>query len=119
MAHGLLVLCDNKQQVKVPENQAIISLSDQICLIINGMAGVRNKLRTIHLMPWRCEMRSIVVQNSLVWTAAILASAVVLKGTEQFLPMLLIFLMGAVASDALLARSRGKANTDAVSKAAS
>jgi hypothetical protein len=59
-------------------------------------------------------MRSIVVQNSLVWAAAILASAVVLKGTAQFLPMLLILLMGAVASDALLARSRG-----AVSKAAS
>lgn len=49
-------------------------------------------------------MRRIRFQNSLVWSLAILASGIILKGSNLFLPMLLIQLLGAVASDLLLAR---------------
>ncbi len=50
-------------------------------------------------------MRKRLLLNSLVWAATVLASAVILKGSDLFMPMLLVLLMGAVASDALLARS--------------
>ena len=49
-------------------------------------------------------MRQKLFLNSLVWAGTVLASAVILKGTDLFMPMLLVLLMGAVASNAMVAR---------------
>jgi hypothetical protein len=40
--------------------------------------------------------------NSIIWTAVVLASAVILKGDDAFMPMLIVLISGAVASDAAL-----------------
>lgn len=48
-------------------------------------------------------MKNALLLNSLVWAGVILATAVVLQGTDSFVTMLIVLLMGSVASDAILA----------------
>jgi hypothetical protein len=45
-----------------------------------------------------------LLYNSLVWALMVFASAVILQGSDAFIAMLIVLLMGAVASDAVLAR---------------
>lgn len=49
-------------------------------------------------------MRRAVLLNSFVWAAVVLAAAFILKGADSFIPMLIILLMGSVASDAVIGR---------------
>jgi hypothetical protein len=49
-------------------------------------------------------LKNVVFLNSLVWAVAIFACAVVLKGSDDFLPVLIVLLMGAVGSDAVISR---------------
>jgi hypothetical protein len=50
-------------------------------------------------------MKQLLLINSLVWALTILASAVILQGTDAFIGMLIVLLMGSVASDALISRA--------------
>lgn len=58
-------------------------------------------------------MRRALLWNSIVWAAAVFASAVVLKG-YGFVGVLIVLLCGAVASDAVIAAAAkpGEPSTD-------
>lgn len=50
-------------------------------------------------------MQRALVWNSIVWAAVMLASAVVLRGADEFIGVLIVLISGAVASDAVIARA--------------
>ena len=48
----------------------------------------------------------VVFWNSVIWGVVVFASAVVLKGSDDFVPMLLVLLCGAAGTSALLGTRR-------------
>ncbi len=50
------------------------------------------------------DTRALVLWNSVIWAAVMLACAVALQGSEAFLAVLLVLICGAAASDAVLSR---------------
>ena len=51
--------------------------------------------------------KQVLLWNSIVWAIAVLACAVVLKGSDEFLGVLVVLLCGAVGSDAVVTRLNG------------
>lgn len=47
--------------------------------------------------------KKVMLWNSIVWAVALMAMAIVLKGSDQFITLLIILVAGAVASDAVIA----------------